>query len=119
MAARRVTAHDIAQVGDISAFIGITIDQIRAGNMETKEIGASVLRSLTEQASGGPSGSKGKGGGDEKTDFDPREEKLDFTRDNITLIAQAYGIKPLVSLLISGSSLAQMHALAPAHICII
>ena len=40
MAARRVTAHDIAQAGDMGGLINHAIDQIRAGNMKTKEDGA-------------------------------------------------------------------------------
>lgn len=105
MAARRVTAHDIAQIGDIASFIGLTIDQIRAGNMETKEYGVQVLRSLTEMQVGQPPAAK--------KEKDPLDDPMDLKLegpDNITLIAKAYGIKALVTLLSGGSSVAQRDA---------
>ena len=106
--ARRVTAYDIAQAGDIASLIGLTIDQIRAGNMETKEYGAQVLRSLTEQQQGAKEKEKEKEADNLGID---RENKLEIAMpDNITMIAQALGIKPLVALLSNGSSLAQRDA---------
>ena len=113
MAARRVTAHDIAQAGSVDALIGITIDQIRLGRMEDKEYGASVLRSLTEQQLPAPNlppqsekkapGADGGLGLEQETLFEP-------FADVITMIAKAKGIKPLVVLLGDGSSLAQRDA---------
>ena len=108
MAARRVTAHDIAQAGDMGGLINHAIDQIRAGNMKTKEDGASMLRSLTEQTVGAPGASKERAAID--TNEESRTNRYSHHSDKIALIAKAYGIKPLVALLSGGSSVAQRDA---------
>ena len=57
MAARRVNSHDIAAAGSLSKFISNLVDQVKAGNAETKEYGVGLIRSLTEQpASAEPTG---------------------------------------------------------------
>ena len=76
--------------------------------MKTKETGASTLRSLTEQTFGAPGASKERAA----IDADEESSKIRYSHhsDKIAMIAKAYGIKPLVALLSSGSSLAQRDA---------
>ena len=85
---RRVNARDIAG-GTLLELIARLIDDVRTGNMETKERSAMMLRSLTEQ----PKGLAG-----------PQEH------ENAVLIAQKGAIRPLVSLVIIGNPNAQAHA---------
>lgn len=120
MASRRVNAHDIAQAGSISKLIVNLVDCVKAGDMESKEYGARLLRSLTEQPMGpemeegtrkrsgssalalsslsGPDGG-GVGG-----------LAMSGLQDHCAMIADAHGIKPLVLLVKDGSPVAQRDA---------
>ena len=94
---RRGNARDVTLAGGLLELIKKLIDELVKGNMDAKEHGAMQLRSLTEQP-------KGLGG-------DKHEV------ENAVLIAQEGAIKPLVSLVVTGSAQAQAHACAAlAHI---
>lgn len=114
--ARRVTAHDIAQAGSISRFVEQMIDFVRAGDMETKEYGAGVLRSLTEhnaQHAGADQKGKMKTVTSEMVSSGLAIDTGMATStplDNISMIAKAHGIKPLVQMLKDSSSIAQRDA---------
>lgn len=87
----RVTARDIALAGSLEKLIAQLIDKVNKGNMEAKEEGAALLRSLTEQ----PKGLDG-----------PQEA------ENAELIGKAGAVKPLVALVVSGSPVGQANACA-------
>lgn len=81
--------------------------------METKEYGAQVLRSLTEQNSSVKAPEKQQKHVPDtmaEVAWENKESLSIEPTDNISMIAQAYGIKPLVMLLTGGSSVAQRDA---------
>ena len=78
---RRITARDVALAGSLDDLIRKLVDSVRDGNMETKEKSSVQLRSLTIQ-----------------------------NPENPVRIAEAGAIKPLVALVLKGSSQAQTHA---------
>lgn len=128
MAARRVNDFDIKQAGSIQLLIGQLVDQIKYGNMETKEYGMQLLRSLTEQPAKlepvgmeKKRGSKGSGLnlGSAMSTIDDTGMTLAIDdggggggglSDHCVMIAQANGIKPIVALLVTGSASAQRDA---------
>ena len=110
MAARRVTAHDIAQAGSIGNLINEAIDCIKVGNMEVKEYGVQTLRSLVDQQAMAANSAETRKNERENPQDDEPDFELAVPSDNISLIAQAHGIKPLVGLLTVGSSVAQRDA---------
>ena len=80
-AGRRVTARDISQAGSLQALVEKLVGHVETGNMEIKERGAMFLHSLTGQSD-----------------------------DNVAMLEQAGSIRPLVQLVNSGSTIAQVHA---------
>ena len=129
MAARRINEHDIRQAGSIHLLIGQLIDQVKAGNTETKEYGCQLLRSLTDQpaklelhsdksrnrdhfslgataASMDDTGIVAASPGQENNALNLEAA----TVDHCIMIAQAGGIKPLVALLKEGSANGQRDA---------
>ena len=92
----RVTARDISLAGSLEALIAKLIKEVSTGDMETKEHGTALLRSLTEQ---------------HKSDADTEP-------DNAVLIGKKGGIRPLLGVVASGSPLGRTNACAAlANIC--
>ena len=129
MAARRINEHDIRQAGSIHLLIGQLIDQVKAGNTETKEYGCQLLRSLTDQPaklelhsdksrnrdtfSLGATAASMDDTGIVAASPGQENNALNFeaaTVDHCIMIAEAGGIKPLVALLKEGSANGQRDA---------
>ena len=125
MAARRVNEYDIKQAGSIQLLISQLVDQVKAGNMETKEYGSQLLRSLTDQPAKlemqfDKKRDRGSGmslGATAASDLDgiPVQQIMPGGQENglpdhCVLIASAGGIKPLVILLKEGSANGQRDA---------
>ena len=86
---RRVTARDVQAAGSLRALIQKLVAELRNAPMVTKEHAAALLDSLSKQGTG----------------LDAKQ-----TEENAVLIARAGAIPPLVSLVSTGSTIAQVHA---------